>query len=332
MSTHCKFSAFTRLLCCLLSLPTYQTFKLFSQTKLFSLPPSNSPFCLTELSRSTQRSTSSSHLEYANGLPPVTNPIYYQGAKPVQSYSASQLMNRQSQPQLNLVSSAANSVSLDQPLTQPLGQPLGQPIGQHPLAQTAQSIGQHPPVQTAQQPYNYNNHWVVQEAEYRRQRETATQNGSSLIPSTKGQPNRNLINKISNPYKDDQPLYENTFIYNSHKKQQMANSMPYLAANSQINKPPFPNPSMIGVQQPATISQSSLSQSSMVQSSMSQNSIQNSSMSSSQQSNYMPASQQQKQQKQILSVSGKKRCSSCGDELGMKIVIYFERSDLDLKF
>ena len=202
-------------------------------------------------------------------------------------------MNRQSQPQLNLVSSAANPT-------------LGQPLAQH---------------QPAQQSYNYN-HWLIQEAELRRQ--IATRNGSSLIASTKDQ--SSLSHKAGNLYKDDQPVYENTIVYNSHKKQQMSgNSMPYLANSQQINKPPFPNPSMIGSQsmiggqQPAMInSQSSLGQSSMP---------------TSQQSNYLPTAQQQqqqqqqKQQKQILSVSGKKKCSSCGDELGRSLFLNFFQSE-----
>jgi len=234
------------------------------------------------------RSTSSSHLEYGNGMP--TNPIYHNNNKSsvintssnnltnclptVQSYSTnstSHLMARQSHPQLN---------------------------------QT----------QTSQQPtqsYNYN-HWLIQEAEYRRQ--MASRNCGGLMASTKNQQllqqsksNSQLTNNKINMYKDDQPVYENTIIYNSHKKQQqlhhqmsMNNNMPYLA-NQQINKPPFPNPTMIGNNSQPTPT------------------IQHNNSPTNQPQNYLstqPQTQQQKQQKQILSVSGKKRCSNCGDELG----------------
>lgn len=183
---------------------------------------------------------------------------------PTQSYSTSQLLNtRQSQPQLNMINTPiANSQTTQ--LTQPT------------------------------QSYNYN-HWLIQEAELRRQ--MATQNGSSLIASTKNQQNlqqqlkNNQLNKqpVSNIYKDDQPVYENTIIYNSHKKQQQLHqqlSNNYLNNQQQI-KPPYPNP----------------------------NQLMNSSPTNQPQQNYLQI-QQQKQQKQILSVSGKKKCSNCLDELG----------------
>ena len=243
---------------------------------------------------------------------------------PVQSYSAGQLMaGRQSQPQLNQ---------------------------QTPLSQPSQS-------------YNYN-HWLIQEAEYRRQ--MASRGGSSLIASTKNQPqvsqqppppNNNgnqMIGKTSstNVYKDDQPVYENTIIYNSHKKQlqqqQLSTNMPYLGnqqQQQQINKPPYPNPTMISGNQsmissnPTMMSSNPTMMSSnptMMSSNQSTSLIHHNSPingASNQPQNYLSQQQQQqqqqqKQQKQILSVSGKKKCSNCGDELGKLI----ELQSLKLNF
>ena len=167
-----------------------------------------------------------------------------------QSYSTSQLMNRQ--PQL------INSSNQSQ-LTQPT------------------------------QSYNYN-HWLIQEAELRRQ--MTTRNGTSLIASTKNHQQQSLHHQTNNNniYKDDQPVYENTIIYNSHKKQQQLHQM---STNpSYLNKPPFPNPTNLisnNAQLPLTSS-------------------------NRQQQNFMQ--QQQKEQK-IMSVPGNKKCSECGERLGL---------------
>lgn len=168
-------------------------------------------------------------------------------------------MTRQSQPQLNMISSA-------NPLTRPT------------------------------QSYNYN-HWLIQEAELRRQIDS--RNGSSLIASTKNLQQPNLLQ--TNVYKDDQPVYENTIMLKKQQQMQQlsSNNIPYLGNNQQpqINKPPYPNPAILnnlGNNQTSTSLQSTVNQS---------------------QQNYLNT-QQQKQQKQILSVSGKKKCSNCGDELG----------------
>lgn len=106
-------------------------------------------------------------------------------------------------------------------------------------------------------------------------------------------------------YRDDQPVYENAIIYNAHKSQMMHQQSQSLAqqhlsqlpASSQLppqnsvlqpptfSKPPYPNPPVSSHQLSTQYSQTQPK---------------------------APA----KQQKQILSVSGKKKCSNCGDELG----------------
>lgn len=147
---------------------------------------------------------------------------------------------------------------------------------------------------------------MIQEAELRRQ--IATQNGSSLIASTKNQHNlhqlkgNQLLNKPTsqtNIYKDDQPVYENTIVYNSHKKQQqLYQQLTNNYLGNQV-KPPFPNPNQLISNQHLNNSSTSVN---------------------STQPNYLQT--QQQQQKQILSVSGKKKCSNCGDVLGKALEFY----------